>query len=540
MKHIKLGSAEIRIDEYASQGNGVLGIRDSGKSYTSMVIGEQLIDAGIPIIAFDPIGIWRFLRVPGKGKGYPVVIAGGEEGDFKLTPESAPKIVEAAMMNNISLIIDLFSMDLSKADWKRIVEASVRLLLHNNRKYGLRHIFIEEAAEFAPQRVGPDQGRVYAEIEKLARMGGNSMLGYTLINQRAEEVNKAVLELCDCMILHRQKGRNSLTALGKWLDITEIASQKEIIKSLPLLEQGQCWVWSAGSDAPKRVNVQQKNSFHPDRRKLTKGQVGAASIDVDEFVGKMKQILEKDPPKKALSDKADKRAAAGIEIHSQEIDRLTREKRLLTVQLKEADNRIAALEGIVQRIHSMTKAGEERTRIKMPAVVSAPGSPVPAPATVLQVHFSGKLPLAERKILTVLAQYPDGRSKTQAAVLTGYSVRGGGFNNALGALNSAQLIDRNGEFLKIRPSGLEALGSFEPLPVGRELFEYWLNNLPAAERKILGVLYEAAGAPLTKQEIADRTGYQASGGGFNNAIGKLRTLELITGRNEIQITETLL
>jgi hypothetical protein len=76
---------------------------------------------------------------------------------------------------------------------------------------------LEEAAEFVPQRIGPDQGSVYAEIEKLARMGGNASLGYTLVNQRAEEVNKAVLELCDCLFLHRQKGRNSLTALSKWL-----------------------------------------------------------------------------------------------------------------------------------------------------------------------------------------------------------------------------------------------------------------------------------------------------------------------------------
>jgi hypothetical protein len=47
-----------------------------------------------------------------------------------------------------------------------------------------RHIFLEEAAEFAPQRIGHDQGSIYAEIEKLARMGGNAGLGYTLINQR--------------------------------------------------------------------------------------------------------------------------------------------------------------------------------------------------------------------------------------------------------------------------------------------------------------------------------------------------------------------
>jgi ATP-dependent exoDNAse (exonuclease V) alpha subunit len=70
----------------------------------------------------------------------------------------------------------------------------VRLLLYENKPYGLRHLFLEEAAEFVPQRIGPDQGYVYAEIEKLARMGGNASLGYTLVNQRAEEVNNEVLK----------------------------------------------------------------------------------------------------------------------------------------------------------------------------------------------------------------------------------------------------------------------------------------------------------------------------------------------------------
>lgn len=160
---------------YASQGNALLGIRDSGKTVTAEGLAERLMDGGIPITVIDPIGRWRFLRVPGKGKGYPVVVAGGADGDLPLTPQNAESLIRAAMQN-------------------------------------------EEAAEFAPQRVAPGQGQVYAEIEKLARMGGNALLGYTLINQRAEEVNKAVLELCDTLILHRQKGRNSLTALSKLVD----------------------------------------------------------------------------------------------------------------------------------------------------------------------------------------------------------------------------------------------------------------------------------------------------------------------------------
>jgi hypothetical protein len=44
-----------------------------------------------------------------------------------------------------------------------------------------------------------------------------------------------------------------------------------------------------------------------------------------------------------------------------------------------------------------------------------------------------KLASGERRILTALAQYPEGRSKVQVVVLTGYAATGGGFNNYLGA-----------------------------------------------------------------------------------------------------------
>lgn len=284
-------SKDLTIDaiEYASQGNAILGIRDSGKTYTATYLAERLLDNDIPFIAFDPIGVWRNLKVGKSGKGYPVVVA-GDDADLPLTVDTAANIVRAAMQENVSLIVDLYSMHLSKSDWKKIVEQSIRLLLYENKPYGLRHIFLEEASEFVPQVVRPDEGKVYAEIEKLARMGGNASLGYTLINQRAEQLNKAVLELCDCLFLHRQKGRHSITALGKWLDAADAGNTKEILKSLPSLEQGECWVWLQGSHLPVRIKVPEKKTVHPDRRNplITKSGVTA---DVSEFVKKLKGAL---------------------------------------------------------------------------------------------------------------------------------------------------------------------------------------------------------------------------------------------------------
>ncbi|HEY4150567.1 MAG TPA: hypothetical protein VGM41_16620, partial [Chitinophagaceae bacterium] len=154
--------------DYAGQGNAILGIRDAGKTYTGLKAAEELLDSGIPIIAFDPVGVWKNLKVgTGSHKGYPIVVAGGEGSDIRLTPVNAADIVRAAMKENISLVIDLYSPELiNKSTWIRIVQETVDLLMYENKAHGMRHIFLEEAAEFIPQRLQPQHARVYASIER--------------------------------------------------------------------------------------------------------------------------------------------------------------------------------------------------------------------------------------------------------------------------------------------------------------------------------------------------------------------------------------
>jgi hypothetical protein len=148
-----------------------------------------------------------------------------------------------------------------------------------------------------------------------------------------------------------------------------------------------------------------------------------------------------------------------------------------------------------------------------------------------------KLPGGERKILTVLAQYPQGRSKTQIAILTGYSHKGGAFNNYLSALRSKGYLTGGGDRLEISDDGLLALGDYEPLPTGQALLDHWMGQLGRAERESLQVLASNYPQALSKEQVAQIAGYAASGGGFNNAISKLRTLELIQGRSELKASD---
>jgi uncharacterized protein len=193
----------------------------------------------------------------------------------------------------------------------------------------------------------------------------------------------------------------------------------------------------------------------------------------------------------------------------------------------------------------------EREWLAPQTVATAPDPPLsqrpertgkPAPDCVALIEDSNgvlKLAAGERRILTALAQYPEGRNKVQVAVLTGYAATGGGFNNYLGALRSRVLIQGDGDRLTITEAGIQALGSWVPLPAGSALIDYWRNRLGKAERLILEALTQAYPAGLNKEEVAARAGYEAKGGGFNNALGRLRTLDLVQGRSELKASDNL-
>lgn len=580
MKNIELGSLSIPITQYASQGNAVLGIRDSGKTYSGTYLAEQLYAAKIPFIAFDPSGVWKFLRVPGKGAGLPIVVAGGKSPDLPLSPQSAPEIVRAAMKANVSLVIDLYDIHLSKADWGRIVESCIRVLLYENGEHGLRHVFIEEAAEFCPQQVSGDKARVYAEVEKLARIGGNALLGYTLINQRAEQVNKAVLELCDCLFLHRQKGKNSLASLAKWLDYSQGGNTKDIMKGLPTLPSGQCWVWPAGAEHATHVQMPAKETFHPDRRALIANPAVAnvQRVDATAFVSELKSSLaavveeaKANDPKALrariaeLERERGKTFVTGATHPAVDLDKavqaaeergfnrglaygqnLANNIRVVLRGMVDANDKVVAgMESMLAQINGNDPGAKfvyEGTRAENPVrsgthpVRSAPSPARPAPrarqidARASSTNGSSSLGAAARKILGVLSQFPEGCNAGKIALLSGYRYSGS-FQNALSGLRSAGCIEgANTDVMRITSMG-EAHGPFQQLPQGQALIDHWLRHqsFGSAARKILTELVDRPRG-ATADELCKATGYNYSGS-FQNALSELRTAGVLVGKN---------
>lgn len=560
---IRLGKLQIDPIEYGSQGNAILGIRDSGKSYTGTYLAERLFESGIPFTSFDPVGIWRYLRIPGKGRGYPIVVAGGKDGDLPLTVASAPEIVRAAMREGVSLVIDLFDIDLSKADWRRIVTASIRVMLHENQAYGLRHVFLEEAAEFVPQKV--TDGVTYAEIEKLARMGGNSRLGYTLINQRSQEIAKAVLELCENVFLHRQRGKNSLENMDKWLNVAGSAQQKEIMAALPDMPQGQCYAWIGGDNPrpPMLIKVPTKNSLHPDRRVMRGDQIAGAKppVDVGSFVTSMRSGLAKfEEEAKANDPKLLRAVIANLK------RQLTQQGNTGNPVDAEAIRAEAFLSGaakvrsalahvaapisnyaamIREAAEKMNSALNELHRVSDPPEGSPYHYNAPTVSIALESTARGfrnfakqsDLPKGEQAVLIACAQYPRGVTRRQLTVLTGYkrSTR----DAYILRLRDRQCIEDDGDRIMATPTGVAALGpSYQPLPTGDALRAHILPLLPEGERIILKFLINSYPRRVERGTLDNATGFKRST--RDAYLNRLSARELVDcDRNGVTASEML-
>jgi hypothetical protein len=434
---------------YAVSGNADLGIRETGKTFTATKIAEQLMDCGIPFIAFDPVGRWKYLRIGKNGNdGYPVVVA-GREGDLPLDEDSVEGIVRAAMQENVSLVLDLYTV-LNKSHWRRIVEKAVLVLLLENEPYGVRHIFIEESAEFIPQRLGKSHFNVYSAIDSLARMGGNVSLGYTLINQRAEDINKSALEICERLLLHAQNGKNSLKGIEEWLKRTRTDPKllEKIMTSLPELESGKCWVCSKREHEPTLVKIADKKTVHPDRR-TPKGLIKGMAVDVDAWVEKIKLSLAEQEKKPHIDIK---QKARGKQLQSNiamthspntdtaEIDNLRAEKNRLIIQLNEEKEKRRNVETKLSAVKTMLAPQWEQMQ-KIFAEVSMNGNITQSDAGDYEIwlqKFGGN----KKKILELFIQR--GRlTKQQAQILTGLnreSVR-----LYLGEMKRANLIKQEGD-----------------------------------------------------------------------------------------------
>lgn len=179
-----------------------------------------------------------------------------------------------------------------------------------------------------------------------------------------------------------------------------------------------------------------------------------------------------------------------------------------------------------------------RREVKLVTPPRSSSSPPPIPPPNGSGGGDGSFSKAEKQVMTVLAQFPEGRTFTQIAILSGRSSKSSAFKNALSSLRtSGALAGDNKSVMQATPEGIERLGDWEPLPQGRPLFDHWCSMLGRSERTVLQVLVDAYPVELSKSQISEQSGYSETSSGFKNALSKLRTLELAEGYEQMVASE---
>lgn len=564
MKTIDLGTIQLPANDFVERATGLIAKRGKGKSGLLKVIEEELLKLNLPFVIFDPTGIHWGIKSSFKGEkpsGFEVLVIGGKHGDLPLDRNAGRVVARALANTNLSLIVDFKGS--SHAIYRQFVaEFSDELLDINGIP---RLLIVEEAPRLLPQKLRPDQTQSFDAVARLILEGRNSGLGCILVSQRAATVNKDVLTQVDNLIVMGLTGPQDRKAIKEWVEENADASLiNEFLSGLSGLQPREAWLWSPDMDLFDKFRVKDFKTFHPDRthlRKLGLLESSAKVTDTKLLVDRLgKEIVQFSQEAKANDPKELKAKIAKLE--KELSSRTVQSKPETKVEIREVEvfrnGELDRVEKIVKQLSDMSADLNDasrqfkdvilRSRQRMEKFDSRLKPQVKRVATLAKPTYSrnipepfsgnGKIPEGELKILTACGQYPDGASREQLTVLTGYkrSTR----DAYIVRLGAKGFVFANNEGVFITELGLTELGdNFTPLPVGDELREYWMMKLPEGERKLLQVICEAYPNACERDYLTEQTGYQRSTrDAYLQRMGAKRLVN-VTGRSQVTASQLL-
>ena len=108
---------------------------------------------------------------------------GGLHGDMPLLPEAGKLIAELIVEHNLTCILDVSRFS-KTARIRFLTDFAERLYELHQADPQPRHLFLEEAHVYLPQRVMADMARCVGAWTTIVTMGGSFGLGITIISQR--------------------------------------------------------------------------------------------------------------------------------------------------------------------------------------------------------------------------------------------------------------------------------------------------------------------------------------------------------------------
>lgn len=551
MKSIELAEGLTLPPEIVTDTVAILANRGGGKSTVAHRLVEQMYHAGLPVVVLDVKGDWWGIRssADGAGPGLPFVIFGGDHADVPLEPTAGELLADLIVDDRVPAILDMSAMSKTKA--RAFTTAFAERLYQRNRDP--LHVVIEEADVLIPQRASADTARLLGAMEDIAKRGRSRGLGLTLCSQRGQEVSKSILDLMETVVLLRMTGPRTIKAAQDWIRVNadDDTPAHDVIASLPHLQVGEAWVWSPGFlRILKRVHILKFETFdshatpkpgQPRTVPKTRADINLAQLGAD-IAATAQRVLDNDP--KTLH-------ATINTLHTQlaaataRADDLTTQVATLTNTIATKDDTVAQLQNRIDHMQRPSEALQALTSAKClitdaitalsatPTTAAAKAAPpttpptrrhratttptAPVPDTAAPKFRSG----AQRMLKALARMAPLHLTKTQWGLVAHMKHTGGTFNTYRAELQRAGLIEETHIGYTLTTAGFDYLGH-QPNPMtGPELQQHYLSILRKGEARMLTALIDAHPAPLSRDDIAQKSAIAVTGGTFNTYLSGL-------------------
>jgi hypothetical protein len=537
----------------------VLAVSGAGKTYTGSVIAEEMISAGIRVVAIDPVGVWWGLRAGASaGRGLPIVLFGGDPEDTRRPPPDVPlheshgeRIADLVVDGSFSCVLDVSNLS-SKAAERRFLTDFARRLYRRNR--APLHLFLDEADTYCPQKPMGEEAKLLGAIQEIVRRGRARGLGCTLITQRTASLSKDVLTQIETLIAMRTPAPQDRDAIDAWVEANATKDERaKVMKSLASLKTGEAWVWSPSFlNVLQQITVRRRKTFDSSAtpklgQKLTPPQhfaeVDIAALratlavpDAEPEVGRSRGTVSPDPKLLAERDElrrqlADERAARrAAEVRAEKAVRSLEEVRDLvgtSLTMLPNDGRLPPVPPEESPLNAATA---RRNTAPVSRAVRTPPDAI----------ADGGLRRGAREMLRVLCAAGRPISRAELAVLSVMN-ESGTFTTYLGNLRGAGMVtDSEGRLVYATAKGREAIPDCGTLPTCAELVQSWgSKGLRAGARRMLEELVNAYPKGLTREELAERTQHALSGT-FTTYLGNIVGSNLAERRaGKLYATEAL-
>jgi uncharacterized protein len=195
----------------------------------------------------------------------------------------------------LAVVLDLSQF--CKGEQTRFMTDFAERLYHKNRQP--RHLVLDEADAFAPQRPMKGQERLLGAIEDLVRRGRARGIGVTLVTQRTAVLTKDLLTQAEVLVALRTITPEDREAVDAWIRVHGTPEQRdELMASLPSLPIGTAWFWSPGwLDVSQRVRIRRKTTFDssatPTIGAVRREPKTLAPVDLERLCTRLASVMER-------------------------------------------------------------------------------------------------------------------------------------------------------------------------------------------------------------------------------------------------------